>query len=195
MDPKTERALLERLRAGDADAFDAIHAALNDRLFRFLLRLSRRRDVAEDLLEDTWLRLVRHAGRLRPDTRLAPWLFTVARNLYVSYLRARMVEESAAASLMALWPSLVSRPSPFDLTAASELERRIERALDRLAPGAREVLLLVAVAGLSHVDAAAVCGVSPEAFRQRLSRARASLARALDDDGRGHCGTLIEVTS
>lgn len=194
MDLETERALIERLRAGDADAFDAIHAALNDRLFRFLLRLSRRRDVAEDLLEDTWLRLVRHAGRLRPDTRLAPWLFTVARNLYVSSLRARLVEESAAAGLMTLWPALVSRPSPFDLAAASELERRVERALETLAPGAREVLLLVVVAGLSHVDAAAVCGISPEAFRQRLSRARASLVRALDDDGRGGHGSLIEVT-
>lgn len=194
MDLETERALIERLRAGDADAFDTIHAALNDRLFRFLLRLSRRRDVAEDLLEDTWLRLVRHAGRLRPDTRLAPWLFTVARNLYVSSLRARLVEESAAAGLMTLWPALVSRPSPFDLAAASELERRVERALETLAPGAREVLLLVVVAGLSHVDAAAVCGISPEAFRQRLSRARASLVRALDDDGRGGHGSLIEVT-
>ena len=194
MDLETERALIERLRAGDADAFDAIHAALNDRLFRFLLRLSRRRDVAEDLLEDTWLRLVRHAGRLRPDTRLAPWLFTVARNLYVSSLRARLVEESAAAGLMTLWPALVSRPSPFDLAAASELERRVERALETLAPGAREVLLLVVVAGLSHVDAASVCGISPEALRQRLSRARASLVRALDDDGRGGHGSLIEVT-
>src|SRR5690242_7180313 len=82
---ETELALVARLRQGDADAFDEVYAAFNARLFTFLVRLSRRRDVAEDLLEETWLRLVKHARRLRPDTRLAAWLFTVARHLWVSF--------------------------------------------------------------------------------------------------------------
>ena len=125
----TELALVARLRRGDPDAFDDVYAAFNTRLLTFLVRLSRRRDVAEDLLEETWLRLVKHAQRLRPDTRLGPWLFTVARNLHVSYNRSRMLEDSAAASLMALWPFSLERSSPFEAAAASELERRIERAL------------------------------------------------------------------
>ncbi|PYR45069.1 MAG: hypothetical protein DMF89_26070 [Acidobacteria bacterium] len=102
MDWDTELALVERLRQGDADAFDAVHLAFNRLVFTFLVRLSRRRDVAEDLLEETWLRFVKHATRLRADTRLGPWLFTVARNLHVSYQRSRALEDSAAASLMAL---------------------------------------------------------------------------------------------
>ena len=125
----TELALVERLRQGDPDAFDDVYAAFNARLLTFLVRLSRRRDVAEDLLEETWLRLVKHARRLRADTRLGPWLFTVARNLHISYNRSRMLEDSAAASLIALWPFSVERSSPFEAAAASELERRIERAL------------------------------------------------------------------
>src|SRR5688500_13774401 len=110
----TELALVERLRQGNLDAFDEVYAAFNTRLFNFLLRLSRRRDVAEDLLEETWLRLVKHARRLRADTRLTPWLFTVARNLYVSYQRSRMLEETHAASLIGLWPSGSTRLSPFE---------------------------------------------------------------------------------
>jgi RNA polymerase sigma-70 factor (ECF subfamily) len=179
MDRETELALVARLRAGDEAAFDAIYDAFDTRLFTFLLRLSRRRDVADDLLEETWLRLVKHAGRLRADTRLLPWLFTVARNLHVSYLRSRALEDSGAAE-MALWPVGVSGASPFEEAAAGELERRIERAIARLPRHAREVLLLVGVAGLSHADAAEVCGLTPEALRQRLSRARTALARALD---------------
>src|SRR5437899_9441374 len=85
VDRDTELALVERLRQRDADAFDEVYAAFNTRLFTFLVRLSRRRDVAEDLLEETWLRLVKHAQRLRADTRLGPWLFTVARHLHVSF--------------------------------------------------------------------------------------------------------------
>jgi RNA polymerase sigma factor (sigma-70 family) len=179
---ETELALVARLRQGDADAFDAVYAAFNTRLFTFLVRLSRRRDVAEDLLEETWLRLVKHARRLRADTRLGPWLFTVARHLYISFNRARLFEDSATASLIAIWPFSLGQQSPFEAAAVSELERRIERALAALPSMSREVLLLVAVAGLSHSDAADVCGITPEALRQRLHRAREALASALECD-------------
>ncbi len=182
VDRETELAVVARLRQGDPDAFDDVYAAFNTRLFTFLVRLSRHRDVAEDLLEETWLRLVKHAGRLQPDTRLGPWLFTVARHLHVSFTRARLLENSAEASLMSLWPFSIEQPSPFEAAAATELERRIERALAALPSKSREVLLLVAVAGLSQSDAADVCGITPEALRQRLHRAREALGIALDSD-------------
>ena len=194
MDPETEQALVERLRNGDEAAFDAVYDAFNLRVFTFLLRVSRRRDVAEDLLEETWLRLVKHAHRLHEGTRLGPWLFTVARNLHVSYIRSRLLEDSATAGLTALWPSGAHRPSPFEATAASELEQRIERALASLPAPSREVLLLVGVAGLDHSDAADVCGITPQALRQRLHRARALLARALDAKARAGEPVLGEVT-
>jgi RNA polymerase sigma-70 factor (ECF subfamily) len=148
--------------------------------------------VADDLLEETWLRLVKHAGRLRADTRLLPWLFTVARNLHVSYIRSRALEDAGAAGL-ALWPVSPGSASPFEEAAANELERRIERALARLPRHAREVLLLVSVAGLSHADAAEVCGVTPDALRQRLSRARTALAHALDEHPSERAPVLGEV--
>jgi RNA polymerase sigma-70 factor (ECF subfamily) len=176
----TELVLVEGLRRGDPEAFDDVYAAFNARLFTFLVRLSRRRDVAEDLLEETWLRLVKHAQRLTADTRLGPWLFTVARNLHVSYSRARMLEDSAATSLIALWPFSIERSSPFEVAAANELERRIERALAAMPVASREVLLLVAVAGLDHSDAADICGITPEALRQRLHRARETLSKMLE---------------
>lgn len=179
MDRDVELALVGRLRAGDGAAFDAVHAAFNVRLFTFLLRLSRRRDVAEDLLEETWLRLVSHARRLRTDTRLAPWLFTVARNLHASYRRSRLLEDMHTTSLLALWSFETTCASPFESTAANEFERRIEAALAQLPPISREVLLLVGVEGFSPAEAAGICGIAPEALRQRLSRARAQLARRL----------------
>jgi RNA polymerase sigma-70 factor (ECF subfamily) len=195
MDRETELTVVARLRAGDATAFDLVHSAFNSRLFTFLLRLSRRREVAEDLLEDTWLRLVKHARRLQPGTRLGPWLFTVARNLHVSYVRSRLLEDSVTADLMSLWPFSAQHASPFEDTAASELERRIERALAGLPRPAREVLLLVCVAGLDHADAADVCGITPEALRQRLSRARARLARDLERSAVRSARVLNEVLS
>jgi RNA polymerase sigma-70 factor (ECF subfamily) len=194
MAPDTELALVERLRVGDETAFDTVYEAFNLRLYTFLLRLSRRHDVAEDLLEETWLRLVKHAHRLHADTRLGAWLFTVARNLHVSYVRSRLIEETTTAGLMALWPVSIDRLSPFEATAANELERRIERALAALPSASREVLLLIGIAGLDHSDAADVCGITPEALRQRLRRARAMLAKALEAETRVVKSLLGEVT-
>ena len=178
MDPDDELGLVARLRAGDTRAFDEVYDAYRPRVFAFLLRMSRSRMVAEDLLDETWLRLVRSAPRLRPDTRLGPWLFTVARNLYWSHRRDALVEDASVAALT-LWPIPATWPSPFELAAAGELERRVERALSALSPTDREVLLLVGHEGLTPGDAAIVCGISPDALRQRLSRARTALASAL----------------
>jgi RNA polymerase sigma-70 factor (ECF subfamily) len=179
MDRPSELALIRRLRDQDAAAFDEVYAHWNGRLFGFLVRLCRRRDLAEDLLEETWLRVVTHAHRLREDTHLGAWLYTIARNLHVSYCRTRLLDEGSAR--MGLWPSTAPPPSPLEAIAVSEMERRIETALASLPAWAREVLLLVGVEGLTPAEAAAVCGLRPEALRQRLCRARALLSAKLED--------------
>ena len=172
--------LIAELRAGDAGAFDAIYDEYRPRVFGFLLRMSRRRTVAEDLLDETFLRLVRHAPELRPDTNLAAWLFTVARNLYWSYRRASALEDEVDPIALSLWPIAAPDPSPFELAAGAELESRLDRALADLAPQQREVLLLVVREGLKPSEAAEVCGITAEALRQRLARARAALIRHMN---------------
>jgi len=171
------------LGGGDLAAFDALYDEYRARLYGFLVRLSRRHDVAEDLLEETWLRLVEHACQLKPDTHLGPWLFTVARNLYFSYCRSRAVEDDRVAGLMGLWSTAVARPSPFEEAAAVEFERRVERALSSMPLHYREVLLLSLVEEMTPAEMAIVCGVTPEALRQRLLRARDMLARELGVEG------------
>jgi RNA polymerase sigma-70 factor (ECF subfamily) len=180
MDRDSELELVERVRAGDTDAFDTVHALFNARLFGFLARLAGNRDVAQDLLEETWLRFVAHADRFVPDTRLGPWLFAVARNLHVSYCRSRAVEMSHAEAGVALWPA-IAPASPFEHAVGHEFERRLEAAIAGLPVGFREVLLLVGVEGLRPAEAALVCGISPEALRQRLKRARALLQHRLGE--------------
>ena len=195
MDRELELQLIASLRTGDPAAFDVVHAAFNVRLYNFLARLSNQRDVAEDLLEETWLRLVKHARRLRPDTRLGPWLFTVARHVHASYCRSRLLEDSHASSLMGLWPQGRSGPSPLEVVEANETERRLSTALASLPLAHREALLLVVVEGLQHTEAAEICGVTVEAMRQRVSRARALLARRLTESEVPLLASLKEITT
>jgi RNA polymerase sigma factor (sigma-70 family) len=192
MDRARELLLVARLRAGDADAFDEVFGAFHVRLFNFLARLSNRRDLAEDLVEETWLRLVRHAHRLRPDTRLDAWLFTVARRLHISHCRSRLLEDTRSAELLGLWPPGSGERTPFELLEAGEAQRRVAGALASMPVIYREALLLIAIEGLRPSEAAEVCGVSSETMRQRLSRARSLLAERVGTAPR-HAAALREV--
>jgi RNA polymerase sigma-70 factor (ECF subfamily) len=195
MDREAELLLVAQMREGDAAAFDRIYAEFNGRLFSFLARLSRRRDVAEDLLEEMWLRFVDRAPKLRPDTQLGPFLFTIARNLYISYCRSRLVEDSQTVDMIGLWPLGTPRPSPFDATVANETGRRIEAALAELPAMYREALLLVSIEGLRPAEAAQVCGITPEAMRQRICRARSAMAQRLGEGDDALSVALKEVTT
>jgi len=182
MEREIELRLVARIKAGDAAAFEIVYEAFRPRLFSFLARLCRRTDVAEDLLEETWLRLVTSARRLDDDTRLAAWLFTVAHNLHVSWCRHRALDSERISELFPSWPEPARGESPFEAASRTETERRLEAALARLSVRDREVLLLIAVEGLTPAEAASALGLGPEVLRKRLQRARSRLAEEMDAD-------------
>jgi RNA polymerase sigma-70 factor (ECF subfamily) len=173
-----DAAVFSRLKEKDLDAFDLVYHAFRPRPFGFLLRLSRSRDVAEDLLQETWIRLAGRVSTLRDDTRLPAWLFTVARNLFLTWRRNRLLDETRTVELFDISCGSCDVLSPFEFTCGSELENRIEDVLAGMPLSYREALLLV-VEGLTATEAAAACGLTPAAFRKRLSRARILFEKGL----------------
>jgi RNA polymerase sigma-70 factor (ECF subfamily) len=165
--------LIERLKTGDERAFDVVYEAYRHRLFAYLIRLTRNRDVAEDLLEETWLRFVDRLETIRDGAKLGSWLFAVARNLFLTHVRSLGSDIGGAGE----WDEPADQAaSPFDAVAASELAARVERGLAAMPVSYREALLLVGVHGMTPSEAAAVCDLTPDAMRQRLLRARKMLA-------------------
>jgi RNA polymerase sigma-70 factor (ECF subfamily) len=175
-----ERAWVDGLRRGDAQAFDAVFGAYRRRIYGYLVRMTRRKDAAEDLLQEAFLRLAQHAKRLEADTRLGAWLFTVAHRLFVSWTRANSVRAQLAGDLPRSEPAGSGR-SPLEALADSQAQLALERAFASLAPAYREVALLVGVEGLAPTEVAEILGQKPEAIRQRLARARTQLADALGE--------------
>lgn len=175
-----ERAWVDGLRRGDAAAFDAVFAGFRRRLYGYLVRMTRRRDAAEDLLQETFLRLAQHARTLDGDTRLAPWLFTVAHRLVVSWARAQAVRDQLAGDLPRR-EIANEAPSPLEALADSQAQLALERAFAALPAPYREVALLVGVEGLQPTEVAQILGQRPDAIRQRLARARSQLAEMLGE--------------
>lgn len=170
---------IQQLRAGDQRAFDSVFRRYRPRVYSFLLRLTGRPALAEDLLQETFLRLSRKAGELSPDTRLGAWLFTVARNLVFDE-RRRVLLSLDRISRWREWRALDNRAdTPAEITAGNETARRLQAALADLPLMWREILLLCGVEGFEPAEAARILGIADEAARKRLSRAREALRRAL----------------
>lgn len=182
MGVEAERDLVLGLRAGDPRALAAVYARYRGRLFGFLLRMARDATLAEDLLQETWLRVAAAAPGLAADSDLTAWVFTVARNVHASHRRWRLLDGRRRGLLLA-GAREVDAHGPDAHAEADEARRRLEAAVARLPAGDREVLLLVAVERLEPQRAAGILGISAEAARQRLARARARLRAALDGGG------------
>ena len=173
----TDAALVEGLRRGDPASFDRAFERYRAPVYGFLVRMSGRPELAEELLQEVWVRLARHATRLRPDTNLKAWLFTVARNLWRSHQRWAWLDGER---LLELARGIGSAPTtPLEHAEASEAGRRVEAALASMPATYREVALLVLVERMEPAEAAPILGLKPDAVRQRLARARDLLAEAL----------------
>ena len=180
-------ALIEALRRADARAFATLYAREKGALYGFLLRLSRDPHVAADLFQNVWLKLARHAARLRPDSNLRAWLFTVARREYLSFRRAQALDLSRVLAFG-------TEPPAEDDSVERGAERlALAAALGQLADGDREVLLLAGAEGLDTEAAAGVLGISEVAFRQRLARARRRLAERLREPPRSVEAAALEA--
>ncbi|HEX2660215.1 MAG TPA: RNA polymerase sigma factor [Polyangia bacterium] len=169
-DDALEGALIDRLRRGDRGAFRMLYARYAQATFRFLRRLCGQRDVAEDLHQETWLRVARHHRNLWPDSDVRAWIFAIARNTFASSRRRATAGAPA-------------RDDAADRTTTADVDPTcvdLERALMRLPEAQREILLLIGVEGLEIARVAIILELREDAVRQRLSRARAALAAALD---------------
>jgi RNA polymerase sigma-70 factor (ECF subfamily) len=177
----SETDLMRALRAGDAGAFAAVYGREKSVLYGFLVRLSADVNVAADLFQNVWLKLARHCRRLRPDTNVRAWLFTVARREYVSYRRAQALDLSRVLAFGREAQAVASA----DL-GLSELAR----ALGHLSDADRMLLLMTSVDGLNAAEAASALGINEAALRQRLARARRRLQVALEEGAALHaCAT------
>lgn len=176
----TDLELVAGLRRGDASAFDRVYSAYHTRIFSFLRRLSGRRDTAEDLAQETWLKLAKAAPGLREDTTLAPFLFTIARNAFLSHRRWALLDLSRIVTFGLEAMGSATEPTPETSHESARAIALLEGALQHLPIASREVLLLVGVEGIEQEEVARMLGLSYDASRQRLSRARAQLAATME---------------
>jgi RNA polymerase sigma-70 factor (ECF subfamily) len=179
-----DQALLARARGGDEEALEDLLRRYQPRIYRFGMKMCRNPDAAQDVVQETLLAMVRTLPGFRGDASVSTWLYTIARSFCIKKRRRRKFAPARELSLESDRPAEVatvrdSAPPPDRLVEDHETRAALEKALASLSAPHREVLVLRDVEGLSAADVAAVTGLSVEAVKSRLHRARAAVRREL----------------
>ena len=188
---ETETAKIARgLRERDIELLADLVQRCQQRLVRYLLYLTGRREYAEDLAQETWIRVLQRGSQYNGRQRFDPWLFAIARNLAIDDLRKKRNVGATVSSpddrdAMLLLPS--SDPSPFEAAARSEDAMRLAGRLQILAPLYREALLLRFQEDMSLTEIAQVVGAPVTTVSSRIYRGLATLRSAFEE-GDSHGG-------
>jgi RNA polymerase sigma-70 factor, ECF subfamily len=184
---ETETAKIARgLRDRDMELFADPVGRCQHRLVRYLLYLTGRREYAEDLAQETWIRVLQRGSQYNGRQRFDPWLFAIARNLAIDYLRKKR-KAVQTASLPDDRDEILlvssSGPSPFEAAARSEDAIRLAGQLQILSPLYREALLLRFQEDLSLAEIAQVLGAPVTTVTSRIYRGLAALRSAFEEGG------------
>jgi RNA polymerase sigma-70 factor (ECF subfamily) len=172
-------AAMDRFAAGDLAAFTEVYAAVQPRVERTLGRLTRQRAAAEDLAQETMLRIYRARGSWQPGARLVPWAHAIARRLFIDRVRSRR-REQAAYDAFAHRETCRTADGRADATLAARRKASVLAAtIAHLPPMQREAVQMICLDGKSLAEASAALGEANGTVRVRVHRARCALAAAL----------------
>lgn len=174
-----DSALMLRYRDGDTAAFEVLYRRHNDALYRYLLRLCKHRDNADDIFQEVWGKIIRAADRYRPTAKFTTYLYRVAHNCFIDYLRRNKRHIHVAAYDADQQPN--PGESPDMLTERSLARERLLLALQDLPDEQRDVFLLHEEAGLNLDEIAAVTDSNRETTKSRLRYAVNKLRAAIDE--------------
>jgi RNA polymerase sigma-70 factor (ECF subfamily) len=186
-DRQQEAELARQILAGSPDAFDRFVDHFRTKVFQYTWLMCGQREDAEEVAQDTLLKVFENFGQLREPERVRPWVFRIAKNACLTKRRKSIFapEPSQELSLDALMPSGGDLPvadsalSPEKTVLQAEVREALEQAIQALPDLYRPVLLLRDVEGLSTEETAGVLGISEDAVKTRLHRARLAVRKHL----------------
>lgn len=173
------RELVRRTLAGDAAAYAELLRRFEGAALRLALRITGDRSEAEDAVQEAFLRAYRSLARFDPERPFGPWLLKIAANRALTRAGRRRTERPLDEAAGVADPA----PGPESTLAGQEDLARVREALTRLSPGERAVLSLHYEEGLPLAGAAEILGITENAAKVRLFRARQSLLALLSAGG------------
>ena len=175
-----DMALVERCRAGDLAAFEELYRAHAGKLFSVACRMIGNRTDAEDLLQEIFLSAHRKLDGFRGEAALGTWLYRLATNHCLDYLRSRAARTDQLTDALDEEPGQFTAGSP-GLAEQTVTRMDLERALARLPEGCRAAFVLHDVQGLEHREVAQALGIAEGTSKSQVHKARQRLRTLLSE--------------
>jgi RNA polymerase sigma-70 factor (ECF subfamily) len=183
IDSVSDESLLARYRDGDGASFEILYARHRQGLYRFLIALSNKAELAEEVFQDTWLSLIRSSTQPQGRASFRTWLFQIAHNRLIDHWRRHGVHNPLHDSYdEQLHVQTDDANSPEQQLSLSRDQGRLEAALQALPEDQREVFLLRLHGDLELPQIAALTGVPLETVKSRLRYAQQKLHRLLAEE-------------
>jgi RNA polymerase sigma-70 factor (ECF subfamily) len=184
-----DHRLIADSRQGDPDAFGALVRRYQERLYRTAARLVDNPEDGRDVVQEAFLHAFQALDSFKGDAQFFTWLYRIAVNTAISLKRKRKtalsIHTDAAGGIAAEPADSSEQNRPGHALEQAEQEQRIQRALSRLSPEHRAVLVLNDMEGQKYEQMAASLGVPVGTIRSRLHRARLELRELLREDETG----------
>jgi RNA polymerase sigma-70 factor (ECF subfamily) len=187
MDPLGDNSneIVRGLRRRDPDLLDVLIERNQHRLMRYLVHLTGSNETAEDVFQETWLRVIERSGQYNGSSKFETWLFAIARHLVIDRYRKRSRSRSEPWEESDLREerseTSQSEPNPFEVVASHEEARSVASAVLRLEPFYREVLVLRFQEDMKLNEIASVVGAPLPTIKARLYRALDALRSSLGE--------------
>jgi RNA polymerase sigma-70 factor (ECF subfamily) len=176
-----DRQLFELWLKGDSNGFSALYGRYKNRVFGFLLRMTGDRDIAEDLLQETFLAAMRNAGQFDRSRSFLSWLFGIAHKRAIDYFRHVKVETEHAGDAADSVGSKID--SPDDAASNRDLRKKIGRAVEQLEPLQREVFMLRELGGVPFKEISEIMGCPLNTALGRMRLALKNIRKELEKGG------------
>ena len=174
------REWMRQYADGDTKAFSPLYSALHPAVFRYHLCSTRRREVAEDLTQKTFLKLHVARRRYRKGAPVKPWVFTIAKNVQRDlFRRQQRSREDLLEAADSRWAQCATKTEPQDDTL---MQNKLQKAIYSLPGGQRDVILLHKFHGMSMAEVADTLRIGVSAAKVRAHRGYAALRTVLDID-------------
>jgi RNA polymerase sigma-70 factor, ECF subfamily len=174
--------IMEKCAAGDDRAFDELYRRAAQRVRGFLVRLSGDPAIADDLTQETFVRIHRARGSFAAGAAALPWMFAIARNAFLDHARRESVRRSSNSKL-AQDPEAAKDTQGDEVLTGREMLDIVRETLDRLPMIQRDAFVLIRFEGLSVSEAAQILGATEAAVKVRAFRAYEALRAALESNG------------
>jgi len=169
----TETELVKKVAAGNEQAFEQLYRIYNPKVYYYLRKLTKDNDLAEELVQQVFMKVWEKRGRLNPDKAFVSYLYRMSENLVMDFHRKTRRDKKAMEALLLVASELIA--GPVEAIISKEDDGLLQQAINKLPPQRMKIFMLCKFEGKSYEEVSALLGISTSTISDHIVKATKSI--------------------